>query len=135
MKYLDTEDLKSLIKENTLDDLSEEDYGLFDKIEEFSISQINAYIGNKFDVTLALESNNGYLKMLLLDLFIYHLSTRMTHINPTDVRQDRYEDSLNNLKDMSIGKLNANLPLLEKEVGDKSINSFYYSKKKYSEIY
>ena len=125
MKYLTLEDLTSLIKKNVIDDLSENNYNLLNQLEDIAVSEVDTYIGFKFDTDAALKANNQFLKMLVMDIFNYHFNTRMTHTQMPMITDNRYKDAKQLLKDISFGKIVPNLPMNQEEV-DEFVSKNYY---------
>ncbi len=125
MKYIELNDLISLMKQNVINDLSENNYPLLDQLEKYAYSQIDAFIGFKFDTDAALKGKNQFLVMTLVDLISYHLSSRITHVEMQTIIDDRYNTALNWLKDVSVGKIVPNLPMNEPPEEFRSEN--YYS--------
>lgn len=118
MIYLKLEDLNAFIKQNVIDDLTENNYQLLDTIEQMSIGEVDAHISFKFDTIAALKARHPFLIMLLIDVFAYHLSTRMTHVNMQDIVENRYEAAKDTLMDISNGKIVPNLPMKEELSGE-----------------
>jgi len=111
MNFLTIEDLTSLMKKNVINDLTENNYTLLNQLEEMSVGQIDASIGFKFATHAALQARNPYLIMLLIDVMVYHLSSRMTHVSMQEIVDARYEDAKATLLNISSGKIIPNLPL------------------------
>jgi len=124
MKYITIEDLKPLIKKNIVDDLSENNYDILNQLESMAISEIDANIGFKFDTNAALHKKNPFLIMCLLDILIYHFSSRMSHTGMQEIREVRYNTTKQWLKDVSIGKIVPNLPMNEEPMEYKSKNLY-----------
>jgi len=125
MKYITLNDLKTLLKENVINDLSENNYPLLDSLESYAISQVNAFIGFKFDVNASLQKRNPFIIMLLIDILSYHLTSRMTHVEVPDNIQQRYDDALKYLKDVSMGKITPDIPMNEEPMEYKEQNHYY----------
>jgi len=135
MKYLTIDDLKSLLKENILDDLSENDYTLFDQLESYSIGEIDAMIGFKFDVDASFKQRNPFLIMTLIDIFAYHFASRMTHTDMQNIKEERYTTAREWLRDIAMGKIVPNLPMKQEEVGEYVSKNLYTTHQKYSYAY
>ena len=135
MNYITLEDLNSFIKQNVIDDLSENNYLLLNQIEGYSISEIDANIGFKFDTIAALKSKHPFLLMILIDIFAYHLASRMTHTSMQEIKTDRYESAKSWLKDVATGKIVPNLPMKEPEAGEYKSENKYITDQRYSYTY
>jgi len=135
MNYITTDDLTSLMKENIFNDISEENYSILNEIEKYSVGEISAYLSFKFDVIAALRARNVFLIMLLIDIFAYHLSTRMTHTSMQEIREVRYNNAKEMLLYISLGKITPDLPLKEEAAGEFISKNLFDTKQRYSYLY
>jgi len=124
MKYINIEELTSLIKLNIVNDLSEDNYKLLDQLELYSYSEIDANIGFKFDTDAGLRSNNQFLKMILIDILIYHFECRISHTSIDIIREERYKKATDWLRDVAIGKIVPNIPIKQSELEYVSTNIY-----------
>ena len=113
------------MKQNVVDDLTEENYTVLNSIEQMALGELDANLGFKFDIYAALKANNAFLKMMLIDLFAYHLSSRMTHISMQEIREVRYSKAQDWLRDCAMGKIVPNLPMKDKEAGEYKSENLY----------
>jgi len=134
MTYLTIKELNTLLKENVINDLSEEDYTLLDQLENYSVSEIDAYIGFKFDTNAALTGKHPFLTMILIDILSYHFSTRMTHTSMQEIKSVRYETAKEWLKDVAKGIIAPNIPIKQEQVEYVSKN-YYHTEPKLSNSY
>jgi len=135
MNYLTLEDLNVFIKQNVIDDLSENDYKILNQLEDMTIGLINGYIGFKFDVIAAFKQRNQFLIMLAVNIFAYHFNTRMTHTSMQQIVEDRFNNAIDTLKDISSGKIVPNLPLNAEQQGEFRSKNLYITDTKITSLY
>lgn len=109
MTFLNIDDLKSFIKSNVLDDITQSDATLLDHLEKVSTSQIKSMIGHYYDLedefNKTLDDRNHFIVSLVIDLLLYHLSCRLTPTQVPEMRKDRYDQAVKTLSEISSGKL------------------------------
>jgi len=124
MTYITIEDITTLLKLNIINDLSEDDYQLLNRLESFAVSELEAYLTFKYDVIAGLKSKNQFLIMLLLDILIYHFESRISHTAIDTIREERYKKAIDTLYNISAGKIIPNLPLREQALEYISTNMY-----------
>lgn len=135
MLYLKLEDLNIFIKQNVIDDLSENDYNILNQLEEMSIAHVDGFIGYKYDTIAGMKQRNQFLIMLVINIFAYHFNTRMTHTSMEQIVEDRFNNAMDTLKDISFGKINPNLPMNEPAAGEYKAQNVYITDTKITSIY
>jgi phage gp36-like protein len=107
--------LKSKIKDNVINDTTENDSTLLDTIELCALSEVRAYISHYYDLdlefTLTSSARNYFLVKIIVDIMLYEISTRLTPNNIPQVRKDRYDAAVVWLTQVSQGKLAPNVPI------------------------
>jgi len=114
MIYITSEDLKTKIKDNVINDTTENDNTLIDSIELCALSEVKAYITHYYDLdlefTLTGTQRNYFLVKIIVDIMLYEISSRLTPNNIPQIRKDRYDAAVVWLTQVSQGKLTPNVP-------------------------
>jgi phage gp36-like protein len=114
MIWLTEEDIEVLIKEDileqVLDETSEDDNDpLKDGAEQYAIAEVTDYINVRYDTNaiFSASGNNRHQSILriTLDLFLYHLHSRVNPGSIPETRLQRYHDAIKWLKEVSMGKI------------------------------
>lgn len=113
MNFITLDDLNIYIKANVLNDISENNNSLLDSLESIAKSCIESYIGHYYDTTEEFgktgTDRNHFLVSLMIDIFLYHLATRLTPTQVPDIRQQRYDGAIATLEKINSGKVAINL--------------------------
>ena len=109
MRYLTIEDIKVLIKDTLLDEVSEGNYALLDNIEESTLDLIDSYIRTIYDTEyeylLTTTNRNSFLVRIAVDIFVYDFYTRLSVDLMSDLREQRYNMALDLLKKIAKGEI------------------------------
>lgn len=126
-RFLKEEDYNSLIRDEIKDILTENhtDESVLLKQEDMAIAQIKNYLSGRYDVDQVFtpaddttDNRNAHMIMIVIDCTIYHLYTAEAPDRIPTLRETRYQDALNWLKEVTQanGDRRADLPL---RVNDK----------------
>ena len=126
MNYLLREDFKTQIKDTILNNIVEGDFNLLDVVEMQSISQITSYLAVRYDVPQIFNKQeaqrNSQVVMVLVDMCLYHLYSRIQPGQVPELRQNRYDDAIKWLEGVAAGKFLPDLPLpTGTETGEKLV--------------
>lgn len=107
MIYLTKQNLISYMQERFIDESSERDEDIIDKIEGKNIDLIKSYIGSRYDVDTIFDKaepvKNELIVSILTRLTAYDLVRRNSARKvPTDYKED-YDQAMKDLKDISTG--------------------------------
>ncbi|WP_027394185.1 phage protein Gp36 family protein [Aquimarina latercula] len=131
MRFLLDQDYTAIVR-NEIKDLLLEDYTetkLF-TAENMAIAQIKNNLFGHYDTDLIFQlwedmdqpdPRNAYVVMITLDCTLYHLYTSLAPERIPKLRSDRYQDVLNWLKEVTIGKKTADLPRITDISGTEQI--------------
>ncbi|MDC9722376.1 MAG: DUF1320 family protein [Urechidicola sp.] len=132
MAFLDTSDWDVLIREEIRDVLIEtggdqaSQDSKFLKAEEMAISQLKNFLYGHYDTDQIFiaydaqnDTRNAHIVMTTIDCALYHLYTSIAPERIPEHRATRYEDALSWLKDVSRGKVAADLPRKTDEAGEE----------------
>lgn len=115
LKFIDTDELKLRKQLSLLDDLSEDDYSIYQELELMAIEEISSYLRGRYDTELIFNqvgiNRNPIIKRLVIDLIKYYLMERSSN-GVSDIDQLRYDNNIKYLMDVNSGKYQLNLPPL-----------------------
>jgi phage gp36-like protein len=132
-RFLKDEDYTSLIRNEIKDILTEnhEDDADLLRSEDMAIAQIRNYLFGRYDVDKIFASvhegeadtRNAHIVMIAIDITIYHLYTAEAPGKISQLRETRYQDTLNWLKEVTQanGDRRADLPLVKSETGEEKV--------------
>jgi len=125
MRYITIEEVKLLTKDNQMSQISEDNYTLFDGIEEGVLDLIDAYISRIYNTqheySLKGNNRNSFLIRITLDIFIYDLFTRMSIDMMSVLRTERYERALDMLKKLSTGEMTLSIIPVEPDLDPSAV--------------
>ncbi|MFN7611262.1 MAG: DUF1320 domain-containing protein [bacterium] len=124
MVFLIKDDFKTQVKETILNNIIEGAYQLLDAAEAQGIAQMTSYLAVRYDVPQIFNKQdtqrNPQVMMVLVDLCLYHLYSRIQPGQVPDLRQNRYDDAIKWLEGVAAGKFLPDLPLpTGTETGEK----------------
>lgn len=92
-------------------------------------SEMESYLRARYDVVNIFNKTgidrNEHLVMLLIDMVLYHLHSRINPNKTPEIRGIRYEAAISWLKSVAKGEISPDLPLLEDTEGN-AINIIAY---------
>lgn len=112
MIYLSLNDFYALIKPDVLGRIATSDE--IDEAELAVIAEVEAFLSNRYDMGQVwndTQERNRLLVMLMVDMSLYHLHSRLNPGAVPEIRQLRYEQALDILKKIASGQLSLSLPL------------------------
>jgi len=89
------------------------------RAEDTAISQIKKYLSGRFDISLILidaanpDTRDQFIVTTAIDLVLYHLYSKSSMRDISELRQIRYQDALNWLRDAGTGTIATDLPIIE----------------------
>lgn len=114
MAFLIDDDYKDQIKDAILNAILEGSTSTRTKAELKAQEQITAALNVRFDAAAVFaatgDSRNAMVIMVMIDLSVYHLHSRISPGQVPQLRADRYQDALDWLKSVASGKLEPSLP-------------------------
>jgi len=124
LKYITLEELKVFIKDNVLGDITQDNYTLVEQMEKASISEIDSYIGFKYNTTEIFnksgDNRNTFMVTTIIDMILFHLHSRISPTDIPEIRLLRYQKAIDWLEQVSKGKLTPNLPVMDLEYNNRS---------------
>lgn len=131
MRFLTANDYTAILR-NEIKDILLEDYSESKLVtaENFAVSQIKNNLYGHYDTIQIFEGwedpdspdpRNAYIVMITLDCTIFHLYTSIAPERIPKLRSDRYQDVINWLKEVTIGKKTADLPRVKDDTGVEKI--------------
>lgn len=112
--FLAKADYDVLIEEGILDQVIEADDQL-EVAETYAQAQITTYLGARFNTNEIFaqtgDDRNAMVKMVMIDIALYHLHARIAPGDVSEVRVERYKDALEWCRDARDGILETGLPV------------------------
>lgn len=140
MAFLTDVDYKTRIKDNILADIINNDTSIQAEAELTAQAEMESYLNMRFDVAAIFSqtdtARNHNLVMIMVDIVIYHIYSRIASNQIPEHRQNRYDDAKRWLEWVSQGKLSPDLPkVLDSEGQDTKTPITYGSEKKRNPYY
>ena len=114
MIFLTSTDFKEQVKDEILATMTGGDTSLLDKAELKSIAQMTTALNVRFDAANIFNKTgtdrNSEIIMRLVDMVLYHLSSRINPGQVPTLRQNRYDDCIEWMKLVASGKMEPDLP-------------------------
>lgn len=118
MIFLTDSDLQTIIKDNHLIQVLDDDLEAKNEAEEMAIAEIRDYLSGSYN-TAAIFNATGTARhksiiRITIDIMLYHLHARIDPIAMPEIRRLRYEDAIKWLRDVRDGKMNVEgLPFID----------------------
>lgn len=112
MEFLTNADLLTVIDQDTLDVLTDQDITKLTEAEARGIEEMIAYLSIRYntDTIFGGPNKSTLIKMYLADIVLYHLHTRVSPDNIPELRVERYKNANNWLEKVADGFISPNLP-------------------------
>lgn len=114
MAFLTDDDYKDQIKDAILSTILDGSATNRTRAERKAQEQITAALNVRFDAAAVFaatgDARNDMIIMIMVDLTVYHLHSRISPGQVPQVRAERYQDALDWLKSVAGGKLEPSLP-------------------------
>lgn len=121
MIWLTKEDFDSKIKPVILEEITEFNDSVLYENEKQAIAEIQSYLRSKYDINAIFstigDDRNDLIKMLVIDITIYHTLSKPNPRTVSEIRVNRYNEAKRMLEDASKGILDLGLPRVIKEDG------------------
>lgn len=115
MIFLTIEDFNAVCDSQTLNVINQADTANLDRAERYAIEEVSSYLRSRYDTaaTFATSANqrNGLLVMIVADVCLYHLIAWLPKRIGFEIRETRYKQALDWLRDVQAGKATPDLPL------------------------
>jgi len=128
MRYLELQDVATLISTGSTVKHTQGDNNILDELEENALDIINSYIGTKYNTEYEFNAKgnkrNNVIKRIAIDILAYDLKTRSSVGEISEIRIIRYKEALKMLERISKDEMNIKLIPLNPELDDSAITSF-----------
>jgi phage gp36-like protein len=128
--FLQEEDYNAVTDATTLDVIQQSSEATRQKAEDYAKEEISSYLRNRYDVAAAFEatgeSRNAKLVMITADIALYHLIAWLPKKMGFEIRETRYKNAIDWLKDVQAGKASPDLPALTDDSGADIGNPIKY---------
>lgn len=114
MTFLTIDDFKTVCDPQTLTVINQSDTANLDRAECYAIEEVSSYLRTRYDVaatfSMSGQQRNGYLVMIVADVALYHLVAWLPKRIGFEIRETRYKQAIEWLKDVQSGKATPDLP-------------------------
>lgn len=123
MIWIALEDLDKQIKANILSEVTAgNDANILDSTELATIAEVQSYLRAKYDVNVIFSATgndrNALLLLIVIDIFLYHVHSRLNPNQIPEIRVKRYDEAKRMLEDIAKGIVDPGLPLLTAPDGE-----------------
>jgi phage gp36-like protein len=129
MKYITKTELLTLVKENILNDLTQENNNILDELELLAMSEVDAIIGSKYNMTEVFnrkgENRNPFIKNLVINVMLYYLHMRLTPNQIPVIRETLYKEAIGYLMQVAKGVISPPISRNELPFNPRSSESLY----------
>lgn len=130
MDFLTKADFKAVCDNTTLQVIDQADDDNLARSEKYAIEEISSYLRSRFDTATAFskrgDSRNSQLVMITCDVALYHLIAWLPKRIGFEIREVRYKQAVEWLKDVQAGKATPDLPLPTDTDGQEIIRPISY---------
>lgn len=129
MSFLSTDDYRPFIQDNILQQVIQNDNTTLQQAELMAQAEMSSYLKTRFDTAAIFaatgEQRNQAVVMYFIDITLYHLHSRVSPRNISQLRADRYQAAIEWLKMAAYGEIQPDLPQKTDEFG-KADNRLKY---------
>lgn len=130
MAFLNKTDFKAVCDPVTLDVINQADDENLNRAIGYALEEVASYLRSRFNVAAAFakegSERNAQLVMIVCDVALYHLVAWLPKRIGFEIRETRYNNAIDWLKNVQAGKTTPDLPPLTNETGDDIGNPIRY---------
>lgn len=130
MAFLNKTDFKAVCDPATLDVINQADDENLNRAIGYAQEEVASYLRSRFNVTAAFakegSERNAQLVMIVCDVALYHLVAWLPRRIGFEIRETRYNNAIDWLKQVQSGKATPDLPPLTNEAGEDIGNPVRY---------
>jgi phage gp36-like protein len=119
--FLTIEDYKAVTDQKGLDLLQQQDGENRQRAENYAIEEASSYLRPEYNTDVVFtqqgEARNSQMVMIVCDIALYHLVSRLPQRQGFEIREIRYKQAIAWLKDVQAGKAFPNIPVKTNEDG------------------
>mgnify|MGYP001057299711 CR=1 FL=1 len=128
--WLKDSDFLQLIKQDVLNQVTQADHGILETAEATAIKEVQGYLRGKYDLTQIFtpgENRDNLIVMIVTDVLLYHLHSRINPQQIPELRQSRYDEAKRMLGEIRNGAIDLGLPLATDESGQPAKGKLRHS--------
>ena len=130
MAFLTKNDFKAVCDPVTLDVINQADDDNLNRAIGYAQEEVASYLRSRFNVAAAFakegSERNAQLVMIMCDVALYHLVAWLPKRIGFEIRETRYNNAIDWLKNVQSGKATPDLPPLTNEAGEDIGNPVRY---------
>ena len=120
--FVDTNDYLSVIDVRSLGVLESEITDLRSQSEQRAIELISSYLRNRYDVNVIFaatgDQRNSAVVSWVVDISLYNMTSRVPGRMSGDLRKERYDNVVSELRAIAKGEITRGLPVLNADPGN-----------------
>jgi len=120
--FVDTNDYLSVIDVRSLGVLESEITDLRSQSEQRAIELISSYLRNRYDVNVIFaatgDQRNSAVVSWVVDISLYNMTSRVPGRMSGDLRKERYDNVVSELRAIAKGEITPGLPVLNADPGN-----------------
>lgn len=114
MIFLQLSDFDKQIRADQLLRILDQEPLILDEAEMATIKEMESYLSGKYNVSLIFTApRNALVVMYAVDILLYHIHSRISPSAIPQMRIERYENSIQWLRDIAKGLITPDLPVVE----------------------
>jgi phage gp36-like protein len=128
--FLTEEDYRIVADERTIDTIQQFEESIRLRAEKTAIEEVSTYLRGKYDVAAIFEATgddrNHLIVTLTCDVNLYHLASWLPGKMGLEIRIERYDRAIAQLRDIAKGNTTPDLPLLTDDNGQSTGGSISF---------
>ncbi len=132
--FLTEKDYKAVSDAQTLGVIEQADEENRGRAERYAIEEVSSYLRGRYDMEKAYkmryDNRNAQLVMITADIALYHLIAWLPKRMGFEIREIRYKQALNWLRDVQNGKSSPDLPTITDDSGNETGGTIKYGSMK-----
>ena len=137
--FITVEEMKSVIYEHVMDDISENDDATVAQCIEAAVSEVKSYLSSRYNVAAIFSATDTDRDPLILEdtkvIAVWNLIRLSNNELIYDQWRERYDRIVKFLEQVSEGKVTPDLPIATDEQGNPIIKSRFGSNPKFQHNY
>jgi len=114
MTYLEEEDFYSVIAEEHLAEVVDDDLSRLDALEQTAMGEMTGYLNVRYDPTKCFRTDPDRIPIIvqmMVDIVLYHAHSRIMPDNVPTLRKDRYQNAISWCEKVADGFIAPDLPV------------------------
>ena len=122
MEFLSKTDFEAVCDKPTLEVINQANDDNMSRAERYAIEEVSSYLRSRYDIAQAYsrtgDERNQQLVMITCDIALYHLVAWLPKRIGFEIREVRYNQAINWLRDVQKGNATPDIPVKTTEQGE-----------------